>query len=313
MKRAIHLAVAAAAAASLAACGGGGNGHQFVVNAMTMPASRSQYAVDLNGDGKPDNALGSILPLLRLEGLDTQAGIDASIKAGDTLVLLDLHTTDPARMQDAQAGVTMALGKAQPMPDLGGGGSFQIDGAEPPAELHGALQAGTFSSEPPATTTRPATVSVRLPLVAGAAAVPLKVNGAHVQFALAAGGLMTGQLNGSVKTQDLQQNIIPAIAALLTARLAMDPASASSRLIRNAFDIGDGNGGACTNPDNSMGQPGDGKIGYCEVLASPLVSTALAPDVQIFDANGNYAPDPANKKPDSLSLGVAFTAAGASF
>jgi hypothetical protein len=39
----------------------------------------------------------------------------------------------------------------------------------------------------------------------------------------------------------------------------------------------------------------------------------LAPDVQIYDANGNYAPNPLNTVKDSLSVGIGFTAVAANY
>jgi len=51
----------------------------------------------------------------------------------------------------------------------------------------------------------------------------------------------------------------------------------------------------------------DGKIDTCEVQGNSIIMAVLAPDVKIYDANGNYAPTATGTK-DSLSLGIGFTA-----
>ena len=43
------------------------------------------------------------------------------------------------------------------------------------------------------------------------------------------------------------------------------------------------------------------------------IQAVFAPDVQIYDANGNYAPNKTNAMKDSLSIGFGFTAVRASF
>jgi hypothetical protein len=126
------------------------------------------------------------------------------------------------------------------------------------------------------------------------------------------GTVVAGQINGAVKNSDLQGTVIPAIAAALEAQVKANPNAQSSKQLLLFFDLGDGNGGPCTNPDGSKGLPNDGMIAECEVATNSLLQTLLAPDVQLFQ-NGVYAPNPANTKPDSLSLGVSFTAIPAQF
>jgi hypothetical protein len=55
------------------------------------------------------------------------------------------------------------------------------------------------------------------------------------------------------------------------------------------------------------------KIDICEVATSGLIQNVLAPDVQMFDAAGNYHPNPTNANKDSLSIGLGFTAVPATF
>src|SRR4051794_19068046 len=74
---------------SLIACGGGGGGNntgttctpgaggqtaKYVVNTVTVPTDKSQYAIDLNGDSRTDNQLGNIIGALSQQGLNVQMG-----------------------------------------------------------------------------------------------------------------------------------------------------------------------------------------------------------------------------------------------
>jgi hypothetical protein len=69
----------------------------------------------------------------------------------------------------------------------------------------------------------------------------------------------------------------------------------------------------CQNLDGSCAKAKDGIISDCEVATNGIMRNLLAPDVQMFDAAGNYHPNPSNTSPDSLSIGYAFTAVPASF
>ena len=92
-------------------------------------------------------------------------------------------------------------------------------------------------------------------------------------------------------------------------RLVQDnPASAPAQTVRKLFDVG-----GCTNPNGTVAQAGDGVIDVCELLTSPLLKTLLQPDVQIFDAQGKYAPNPLGGNADSMSIGLGFSARAASY
>ena len=138
--------------------------------------------------------------------------------------------------------------------------------------------------------------------------MPFELNGVHVQLTASAKGLMTGQLNGSMKNSYVQSTLIPAIAQSLTAQVQADPSSAQSRQVESIFDTG-----GCTNPDGSQARASDFTISTCEVAQNSVIQNLLAPDVQIYDSQGRYAPNPANTTRDSLSVGFAFTAVPARY
>ena len=51
----------------------------------------------------------------------------------------------------------------------------------------------------------------------------------------------------------------------------------------------------------------------CCVRQNSIIMNVLAPDIQVYDANGNYAPNAHNATKDSLSIGIGYTAVQASF
>ncbi|MCU1280882.1 MAG: hypothetical protein JWM53_4428, partial [bacterium] len=178
---------------------------------------------------------------------------------------------------------------------------------------------GKFNSAPPSTTTHPVTASVLLPLVAGAPPINITLQGAHLQFTRKSDGTVTGgTLQGGIKNQDVQTQIVPAVASLLTNKLMNDmPQTSTDMQISSLFDTGGkadpACNGACKNPDGTCAMVKDNKIDICEVSTNNLVQSLLAPDVQLFDASGAYHPNKDNTTKDSLSLGLGFGAVGATF
>jgi hypothetical protein len=215
------------------------------------------------------------------------------------------------------------------------GASYLVDTTQAGGYFAGPITAGRFNSSPPATTKNPVTVPLLLPLFGSATPVSLAVVGAHVQFTYSAGQIVTGQLNGAVKKSDVDNTIIPQIAQSISNKIAADKASgnitSTDMSILSLFDTGGTAGpmqsgcakacaNTCQNPSNvpnacGCATSGDSIVDECEVATNSIVKSIFAPDVQLFDANGNYAPNPQptpNSK-DSLSIGIAFTAIAAKF
>jgi hypothetical protein len=286
---------------------------KYVANTVMVPQQRSDYAIDLNGDGRVDNQLGNIIGALTGAGLNTQDGVNNAIMQGNLILLLDQTGSDLTNNDCAAAKVQVGKQMTMPAPKFDGSDTLTVDTSIGGGSLFGKITSSAFVSNNPATATTNYQISIQLPLVSGAAPVQLNISGARISFTKMGNGLMKGQINGAIKSTDVQNTIIPNVANLLTMRLMTDPTSSTSMQIKQLFDVGDGNGGNCTNPDGSMGVPNDGKIATCEVSMNSIIKNVLAPDVQMFDASGNYKPNAANTMKDSLSLGLAFTAVQASF
>lgn len=318
--------------------GGGGDlavagaNHQYVATSFLLPTSESDYAYDLNGSGKRRNQLGRILTLLSQEGLTLQPSFDIAIVEGIVSVLFSLQSVDPALRTDPGALLTYFTGKpgtgmlatdksgnyildggCRGCPDFSGAGTFAVQPGTSGAPFPGTLATGHFASDNPATTRHPVTIEVKVSIGPGQDPLTLVINGAHLELDTDTAtpgrfGLRSGILVGSVKSSDVDKNVIPAVATLLTQSVQQAPGTPSSKQILAFFD-----NGHCTNPNGTMAKAKDNVIDPCEVAQSPIIQTVLAPDVQIYDASGNYAPSPQNKNPDSLSVGLGWSAVQASF
>jgi hypothetical protein len=295
---------------------GGALRAQYVWNAVLVPMQRSDYALDLNGDGRADNQFGNIYGTLAGQNLDVQNDATQAVTSGQSLTLIDAHADDFS--DDACAASDVEAADAMASPDFSGAGHFTVDPAAVPGHFAGTFAAGTFSSLPlPESAATPVIMTLKLPLLG--AIIGVQLVGAHVRYTRAADGTVTGgQLNGAIRNSDVQNVVIPALAASLTAQVQVLPLSPRAMELLFLFDNGGKadptcGAGTCKNPDGTCAVKYDRKIDICEVATSGLIQNLLAPDVQMFDANGNYLPSRDNTHKDSLSIGLGFSAVPATF
>jgi hypothetical protein len=285
-----------------------GNYYRYLFNRVVLPAQRSDFALDLNGDGRVDNQLGNIIGALQAQNIAPQTAEDLAVGTGQVIHLLRLQTADAQLATDDMAGANLYAGKPGMAPRFDGNDQLTIDANVPPGIFLGRLAASRFTSNNPPTTKLPVDVTLSLYVFSPTSPVTLPLHGAAIRFTTDPNGLMSGQINGSVKDADVKNIIVPQIAQSLNAAIQMDPNSNTAKQILAIFDIGN-----CTNPDMTKAVANDGRIDPCEVATNPIIQNVLAPDVDIYDANGNYAPNPLNTGKDSLSIGVGFSAVHATF
>jgi len=295
---------------------GGALRAQYVMNAVLVPLQRSTYALDLNGDGRADNQFGNIYGALASQNLAGQDDAMPAVNSGQDLTLIDAHADDFA--DDACAASDVENANPMASPDFSGAGHFTVDSAAVAGHFAGTFAAGTFSSLPlPVSADTPVVMTLKVPLLG--ALIDLQLVGAHVQYTRAADGTVTGgQINGAIRNSDVQNIMIPALATSLTAQVQVTPLDARAMQILAIFDNGGKadascSAGTCKNPNGTCAVKGDEKIDVCEVSTAGLIQNVLAPDVQMFDANGTYHPSSDNTMKDSLSIGLGFTAVPATF
>jgi len=272
----------------------------FVLNQLRLPVHPSDDAVDIDGDGKPDNQLGSVFVALANSGLDLQSGIDGALTDGSLVVLAKLATEQAVLTVDQRADLTLVRGVKT-------ASGFAIAPGAAAVTLTGQIAAGRFTSFTPQIGSVAPTFTLDLPF-GGSVTIRFAIEAPRVSCMVSATQLSGGVLAGSVPQAAVQRDVVAGLAALLTARIAADPQSSVSRQIAQIFDIG-----GCTNPDGSVAHAGDGVIDVCEVGTNPLIRTMLSPDVQIHDTGGGFRPVPGGASPDSLSLGLGFTATVTTF
>lgn len=301
---------------------GGTNMAKYVTNTVTVPQTKSDFAIDLNGDNRVDNQLGSIVSILKTENLSVQDGVTQAVTAG-TLVILGTETSMDATFQtDSCASTKIQLGDSTTAPPkYDGTDTFTASTSAAPGTFNGPITGGKFKSSNPVTTKAPVSLTILLPLIAGAAPVELDVEGAQITYNRDAAGAVTGgELHGFLTQKSVQSKVVPNVAMLLTSKVGEANPTSTDMQIGSIFDTGGAAspagsacGATCTNPDGTCATAGDKIISICEVSTNNLIQQVLAPDIQMFDAQGNYAPNAANTTKDSLSLGLGFTFVKASF
>jgi len=269
----------------------------YLVNAVYLPLARADFSIDLNGDGHADNSFGNLIGALAGQNVDIQSSMNAAVASGSIVHLIGLQSTDASFANDPAAVANWYVGLPAPAPPLfDGTDNLLVDSSIAPGTFVAALSSGSFTSPSPATTTTPVSLTLRLQL--GSTSVSLPLQGARLSFTTNGEGNLQGQLNGSIRHNDYMALVPPALAQSFTAEIQADPTSDAAMQIKAIFDYG------CTVGD---GFANDDVIELCEVTGSSLIKNVLAADVQIRDADGNYAPNPANTTPDANSIGIHFS------
>lgn len=266
-----------------------------IVHLPSVATEASDYAIDLNGDGIKDNRFGDLVTMLSAGTNQIfNAPMVAAISSGSIVQLLALRSPSGGFSNDPAASSAWRVGAAMTVPPLLNGLDNPIgDAGVAPSVFLAALTSGSFSSASPATTTSPVDLTLRLAF--GNTYTDLPVQGAHVSFTLNGADRLQGQIHGSIRHQDYMTQVPNALAIGLNAYIQANPGDATAQAMLNAFDSGCG------------GQV-DGQISECELTGSPLLQNYWTADVQIRDAQGNYAPNPNNTSPDAHSIGISFGA-----
>jgi len=316
---------------SLIGCGGddgnGGNAPQaeeldetgthntFVLDSLTLPTNPTEATelglnIDYDDNDIPDNQLGKILATLSSAAggdFDLQTSMAETINAGEIILLSSIQATSLTNA--AGAGMWVYLGdmpSREPCSSpedttcgkhLDGLTSFSIAADSPDSALvTGSIVGGKFSGGP-------GNVRLDLPLV-GSTPLVLNLIGAQAKVTVSADGLTSGRLGGAVTEDALQKDVLPALHSILVEVAAEDctgsapaccVADSTGELLYDLFDEDD-------NCDISLS----------ELENNSLISTLLAPDLDLLDAKGNFNPN-SDGVLDSLSLGIGFTAVKATF
>jgi hypothetical protein len=169
----------------------GAKPHRFYVASITMPSSSQDFAVDLDGDGKPDHKLANALDEL-IATNDNNTFVDEIVAARAINAMVDIYSIDPQLGEDAHAGVRWigdagSMGNLVTIGDLAGG------------VLHG----GTLSTNEVRYTQHPVGGWLALPLFSSADPTEMWLQSWQMELMRQADGSFAAQLQGVVRTADL--------------------------------------------------------------------------------------------------------------
>lgn len=316
--------------ALLAGCGGeggddppgGDQGHNFVVDSLIVPGTAAEavstYGLDIDGkegdrDRGIDNALGTTFAMLAGTA-DVGAAVQAGVDSGSIILLVDVRTADLTR--NGRVDVGMYLG-ANPVPaacesdtdetcrrHLDGAASFEIAPSTPTdTVLTGSLADGGFAMS---ADDEPGRVAFPFPALDGGEPVVVEMVGARISIqSVSETGLASGILGGAIPADDFEETVLPAFHQGLAAQVAADCT---------------GTPPDCCTPDSGGegildffdSDSEDCMVSFEEFRGNFFLSLLLNPDVDLFDADGNYAPN-SDSVNDALSVGLGFSAVTATF
>src|SRR5262249_1051431 len=232
----------------MTACGGGdmntgdecsadkvsGSDYKYATSAIKLPSSAMSYSLDIDGDGRPDNQLKAIIGAVGSAGFDIQGPVDKAVKAGEAVILADVQAAD---LTMGCSKTTLALAQ-KPMtpPTFDGSDKFSIDTSQSPAVLYGKITGGKVVTTLPKDQKGDQVQKIVLNLPLADGMLPLTIYGAHVQGTLSDKGVMSGEIHGVIRKTDIDNQIIPAVAQLLTDQIHKDPMGSTTDTIIKLFE-----------------------------------------------------------------------------
>jgi hypothetical protein len=284
----------------------------YRVDGMTVPQKKSDFPVDLNGDFKVDNQLGNIDGAMASQGWDIQSPVDMAFAQGRQQMEIEVRLSDTGR-----ASATLFDPR---------GDAFALFDSDSDVDSTGAFVSPIIADRgaPIETTLQLAFLDdLRVPLT-----------GCRLSFANVGAAEISAQFNGAMRVPDFVMLVYPEVAVRFTQLIAMGGATGAT--LSMFFDTGgvvgsgsdDGSGckttrdcngvprdwPACRNPPfgaraGMCADACDDLIDTCEVSNNSFIKNLGAPDVGLFDADGNWTPIAnANMHKDAVSFGVGLHA-----
>ncbi len=263
--------------------------HGFITNTMRLPLTNTEareLGRDVDGDGDRDNQLGSIFATMGSQGVDLGATVSDAIVSGDVVMLHAVRTFSFVNSSNATWQVW--YGAPTPDPDFSGAGEFDLLAGQP----HSKRLPATIKDHK--VKTAAGTVPLRIDLGTGPVLFSMKK---AVIFATCTKTACTaGRIAGALTSQQVDAKLIPAWAEMMQAIVDQDcpgpgPEScadgSTGKSLVNIFDANE-----------------DLVITATELRENSLIQSLLAPDLDLFKANGDPGKDGVK---ESVSLGLGFT------
>ncbi len=273
---------------------------QVVIDTIDVPVDIDEVTAagfDLDGDASPDNSVFNALTSLAVvePGFALQPTMDATLASGELLQLLQIE------LQGGCATTTLYEGEdrdvpANPADNLSGEESFRVVG-NPRGRMDGRRDGDDVSAG------AGGTAELRLPLFTGAAPIELPLDAARVRLVVTEDGVVEGAIGGAIRVDVVEGVVIPSFAASLQAAIERDCGGMAP---------------SCCTPSTPgdtavslFDDDGDCAVSLAEVAGDSLIDALFLPGLDLY-AGGVLAPNQ-DGIPDSVTLGVTFTAVNAFF
>jgi len=270
--------------------------YQFVTNKLIVPVTQADaqhYALDLDGDGRPDNLFGQAFALLSslAPGLDLQSTVNQGVSSGQIVMLHRLQTNDLVNSPNASWSILPGL-QTQSAPKFDGSDMFTLDASvQSDSLISGAVAGSHFTGGPG---------SAHIQMIVLGEPVQLNLIGVRIEADVNKNGCSNGRLGGGISVNDFQNSVLPAIAAGANNMVASDKGCQAG----------------CSNPAKVLLQVLDtdknGTVTVDELKGNLLLNAAISPDLDLLDASGKFNPRQDGVK-DALSLGLGFSCVAAGF
>ena len=268
-----------------AACGDNdyiveGPHHQYVVSAIDVPGSYSDaqnISVDLDGDGRKDNSLGTILVLLNNSGLDVRTALRDGVRGGGILVGVDLQSVELSNNAEL-VGIQPYIGTAAVPPPclssdplscgqhLDGDAVIRVQAPHPFSYATGPMNQGVVLAHADE-------IPIKFALAEGVV-VDLLLHDAAIRMSQMTTSEARAVFAGVVSKQDLQNVVLPQAVMQLRRVLARDCVAASGPTTCTCIAASAGATVATTFDDNK-----DCQLSDPEFYDDGLTKTLLAPDI----------------------------------
>ncbi|GAB4006961.1 hypothetical protein [Nocardioides ultimimeridianus] len=261
--------------------------HGFVTSAIVLPFDATQARAlgrDLTGDGKADNALANVFAALVAQGLDLTQTWNSDVRNGRIVMLHSLRTR--SLTTDRQATWQLWYGVPVTNPNLSGTGTFRA------GSTHSARVPAKIVNHHLSTTAT--TIPIRMDIGGGPFTMPMVVGRA---FATCYAKCLGGRINGAFRSTTISSVLDPQLATLLQALVDRDCVGPAPGTCTS------GSEGSTAEQIFDANQ--DLVITADEVRGNNLIKALLAPDVDLFKADGTRGTD---GKRDSISFGFGFSA-----
>jgi hypothetical protein len=186
----------------------------------------------------------------------------------------------------AAARQAIASGALAASLDVNGEALAWQDLGTEPGTVHGAWNKSVFASDVARKSAEPARGAVHVVLFGQPIELPLV--GLEITLHSDDTGY-AGEIHGAIAKADIDQRVLPQVYSAIQKMLAANP-GAHGDLVR------------------LLDTDHDGTVTLTDLSTNPFVHDVVAPDVQLFDPSGGWAPSPRNTTPDALSVGFAFHA-----